>query len=256
MNIYLAGKMDENGAWRDALLGTEYDYDAKRVYPSWELIRWNEEMSEAPYPEWPLEPNTAVLGLHNYVGPYRVTWLNEPSRTANTGYFHGSSWNGQHGQMDHGHRQAIAVECSTAIQRADLVFAVLNRPDCFATLVEIGMASALGKFVYVLVHDDAVWSYDDYWFIDELPNVHIGSIGDHQPTISKWVHDGMLDAVLQWTARPEPTKPLSIVRAEQWKDEYTAVTRESLHAFNQIAKWSSDPRVRSEAQRMIKKIAG
>jgi hypothetical protein len=286
MRIYLAGKMDrEHGAWRDAILPSRYDAVLKDQAPGWVLISdadnpaWGGRDYRCSMP-WPVQPNRHVLNLHEYVGPYR-TDLAGSWEWKHYGEFHGSKVIGQHGSSNGEEDGLIVQECSKAISRADLLFAYINRPDCFGTLVEIGMAKASGVFTVVAVEDDAEWDWSDYWFtvaaadavIHPPAAVEIGpeppmapGIRWHTADDADWLGwserkaaertrvQGMLrDAIVLWTARPErPVQALSVVPAPATHAAFQEVAR----SFSQIARWSSDPRVRNEAERMLKRIAG
>lgn len=261
MKVYLAGKMDlEYGSWRDAILGTVYDYDAQRPMPRWEAVANNDlddVVNGYVKPEWPKAPNRHVLRLHDYVGPYRLTHV-RASESKWFGDFHGSSWKGQHGQMDPEEQQMIADECEAALRRADLVFAYINRPDCFGTLVEIGLARAFGKYVYVVFEDGAEWSWDDYWFVAFLADSEAQQwdvLGDNPPADpGERALAFFKDALIKWTGRPEQQRPLALV--SQQPETALALVADAARSFSQIARWSADPRVRDEAQRMLKRIAG
>lgn len=273
MNIYLAGKVDAtNGAWRDALLGKVYVPEARRYAPRWELVRnWDHDLNRAAVPpDWPTAPNTFVLDLHNYVGPYRVTYHDSEGSNKSTGYFHGTTWIGAHGQMEDGDKAEVVHHCKEAIQRSDLVFAYINTPDCFATLAEIGYAVALQKYVHVLVEEYAEWEYDDYWWIGQLVDQYVsghwwhiehpdcaedfggGPCGrPHRGDPADFIRDRFRDAIVQWTGRPNKPAPLALVQKfDNWERE-AATYGES---FYQIYKWTADPRVRNEAARMVERI--
>lgn len=242
LNVYLAGKIDRQyGSWRDALLGTHRDLWSLDRSPRWELPHQSPE-TDLPPPAWPTEPNHWVLDLHNYVGPYRIV---APAAPKHMGVFHGTEWIGQHGWMDPSMCEHITAACCAALRRADLVFAYINTPDCFGTLIEIGYAQALGKFVFVQTEDGAEWDGDDYWFAEMMtrgqrawyPTTDVKAIEDPAARICAMFREALI--------------------------EYAMYPHESMqgggHAevaasFANIAKWTSDPRVRNEAQRMLKRL--
>ncbi len=266
MRVYLAGKVDaEHGAWRDAILGRHYDYATGDKRPKWELVNHHgtfmEATDEYDYghvepPPWPTTPNAHVLGIHDYVGPYRLTYPD--SEPKSSGYFHGTTWLGQHGMIDD-HRAHIVLECQRALQRADFVFAYINSPDCFGTIAELGMAHQMGKYVALLVEDSVEWAWDDYWFVHELV-----AYVDHRsrtlwnPETDKetireegaFVLDSFREALVHWTGR-KPTPMLATVSTEQkLLDEMFRYGQ----SFHQISRWTSDPRVRTEAAKMAERI--
>jgi hypothetical protein len=266
MRIYLAGKMDAtHGAWRDEIIGTRYVAGVQRNFPAWELARKitrDYDLDELEVQPWPKAPNTAVLGIHEYVGPYRWTFAPIEPMAKHLGYFHGSEGYGNHGydMSDARGRRLIVSECEAAISRADLVFAYLNSPDCFGTLAEIGMAKAQGKFVYVAIEHTAEWEGTDYWFIEELADAYqSGRLDEDEGFGPDFKGDRIRgifkDAIVAWTARALRPAPLALVKEDE-SERLLYALREAAQSFSQIGRWSSDPRVRDEAQRMLRRIAG
>lgn len=262
MKIYLAGKMDaKHGAWRDGIIDTAYDRVAGHTRPRWELVLPGEFYdSEAPSAfVWPRQANTWVLGLHDFVGPYRSTFRKDWDPKYG-GYFHGTPCSGQHGMADQDeHRAPVVANCIDAIQRADLVFAYLNSPDCFGTLAEIGMARAMGKFTYLAIDESAMWDWDDYWFLEGIVSAFGRSWniwrGETPKSEKDRLRGYMQDALVKWTGRPEKSSPVALVQRDE-TEPYIRALQEAANSFSQIGRWSSDPRVRNEAQRMLKRIAG
>jgi hypothetical protein len=241
MRVYLAGKMDsKHGAWRDEIIGSAYHAASRKTLPRWILphaVDANYDLDDLSVPPWPWTENAFVLGIHEYVGPYR--WIFAPVEPQNKhlGYF----------------RRRIVEECSQAIGRADLVFAYLNSPDCFGTLVEIGMAKALGKFVYVAIEQDAEWDGTDYWFVQEMSDAGRFLLGAH--FVGQRLVGVFKDAIVAWTGRAPKLAPVELVRQDDSQRLLGALS-EAANSFAQIGRWSADPRVRNEAQRMLKRIAG
>jgi hypothetical protein len=292
MRIYLAGKMDAAyGAWRDALLESEpSDYRDGRKAPYWELVSNSQngdiDLAQLGVCPWPAGPNRRVLGLHEYVGPYRTTYAPKID-SKYTGYFHGSTVTGQHGMSNFDDHAAILQECWKAIRRSELMVAYVNTPDCFGTFAEIGIAKALGVYVVGTFERDAEWEDSDYWFVEQLCDAVVRVpkpivVGERPPDPlfaemprEEWGlvyeaekawrtrHDaerhrlrGMLrEAIVHWTARAEPVASAALVRQGD-DDRVLHALRESASSFAQIARWSADPRVRNEAQRMLRRIAG
>ena len=54
----------------------------------------------------------------------------------------------------------------------------------------------------------------------------------------------------------QPELDLGIDDDQAAPEQSHAALSESANAFAQIARWSSDPRVRAEAERMLRRIAG
>lgn len=265
MRIYLAGKIDdEYGAWRTGLVGSRYHPGAKRMLPHWLLPRSIDEdydSGDLDIQPWPTIQNRLVLGIHEYVGPYRWIFAPVTPEGKHLGYFHGSAGYGNHGydMANDEDREAIVAACLGAINRADLVFAYINRPDCFGTIAEIGMAKALGKFVFIAIADGSWWEGPDYWFIEELGSStrvlhdHLDE-GQHASESAR-VRSVFKDAIVAWTGRPERLAPVSLVHPDH-DERFLHILREVAASFSQIARWSADPRVREEATRMLRRIAG
>lgn len=295
MKVYLAGKMDdEHGAWRDAVVSDRYEAKAKGKVPGWVLLRdaddprWGTS-DERCFVPWPRSENRLVCGLHEYVGPYRTDIVGS-WQWKHYGEFHGSKVVGQHGSSN-GEEDGLIVEaCRDAIARSDLFFAYINSPDCFGTLVEIGLARAYGVFTVVAIEEGAEWDWSDYWFVASLCDatvptgepIKVGGCPEPPSSQRNWTApspewvaydadmDGYLarkdaehkrivgmvkDAIVCWTARPERKAPVAMVRQAAPEQSHAALS-ESANAFAQIARWSSDPRVRAEAERMLRRIAG
>jgi hypothetical protein len=269
MNVYLAGKVDpKNGAWRNAILGMDYAYDSrKRERVS--VPRW---ATETPYDDdwksvvnrWTPRPGI-VLGLHTYTGPYRqeirpdVDWKHK-------GEFHGVTTWGMHGDFHTpGAEDHIATEAKAAIERSDLIFAYLNTPDAFGTLLEIGYAAALGKFVSLVIHEDAMWSPEDYWFVMRFASMPAAYVlnprGDEWSPYEEFgscdyarvgsddegfvLKNELKNAFVAYSAKPNPTALMPVNTDDR-------LLAEAAHSFMQILRWTSDPRVRDEAERMLR----
>lgn len=265
MNIFLAGKMDaENGRWRDALLGTVYDYKAKKQRPRWEVVRTDAiddvVNDRGGPPSWPKEPNEMVLELHNYVGPYRITWEvdGEKPDSKYSGYFHGVLWRGGHGWMDGRDQNQIVKECREAIWRADFVFAYINSPDCFGTIAEIAIAHEMRKYVHLVVADGAEWNWDDYWYVGALANWVDTDTREVNEPEEVFILRRFKEALVMWTAgaftrTSLEQRNLALVATGQ-TGEPKGDLRDFAQSFSQIARWTSDPRVRNEAERMLRRL--
>lgn len=251
VNVFLAGKVDrQHGAWRGAIVGEHYvpvrvgELRETRWLPRWVLPavedeHWDGDM--AAKLRWPKQPNAWVLGRHNYVGPYRRLSPNaDPSWY---GEFHGNYGPGSHGQPDASLCEPIVEECLAGIRRADVVLAVVNTPDCFGTLAEIGYAHAMAKFVYLITGADSEWEWDDYWYVDQLATVREYAPDDGMAD-PVWIRGQCLEAINAWAAIGLPNQRPVPVPVPMTPDLAVA-------SFVNIARWTSDPRVRDEAQRMV-----
>lgn len=135
-SIYLAGKIGPND-WRHELLGHslrgtwEYDYDAEQMAPQWPVI------------------TNGVLGAFDYVGPYFISDDHGCGHGPNT---HGCGRDGVilcSPDQNLPKRPQVRDLCLTAINAADIVFAWLDDPTAYGTLVEIGYAKAHGKKIVI-----------------------------------------------------------------------------------------------------------
>lgn len=297
MKIYLAGKIcPQRGSWRDALIETRYDTTRRAEVPGWHLVRAEDDNSYVDSDghrvslPWPTAPNTRVLGLHEYVGPYRTVLASGTPEWKYYGEFHGSIVEGQHGASNGTDDDLIVAQCRAAIERADLVFAYINSPDCYGTLVELGMAVASNVFTVAAFERGVGWDWDDYWFTQEV----IDAVVDAPPTITvpdappleefckvqmgeplseafhraydeyatarDAEHDRvrhMLEAaIVRWAARP--SRPMAaVVPLYDQRQAYELVAQvEGRYArwIAEVAEWTSDPRVRSAANRLLRTV--
>lgn len=282
MRVFLAGKVDPRyGAWRNTLLDQvrvrdeRSDHGGFRWQPRWVLTR--EPMSSDDYPVWPQESNEWVLRKHQYVGPF-VVQPGEDWETKHTGNFHGNTWTGNHGDMDEADQKQIGEANRRAIRAADLCFCYLNTPDCFGTLVELGYAAAYRVFTYVLVSPDALWEWDDYWYAGQMADswsmlgqtpldrdltapADALSMGDRPSSPeqeARLVRTAFHHALGEWSTRPARTPTASQEEARRSQpgtarmtEAQKKLTIQLLDSFASIAQWTSDPRVRNEAARML-----
>ena len=162
-SIYLAGKIYKND-WRH------------EVAP----IRgvWGPPTGEERLTPWPVL-RESVLRTFDYVGPY--------FQADDHGCFHGRNSHGCDesncgGVYEAPTRADLQSRCFKAIQKADIVFAWLDDPTAYGTLVEIGYAKGLGKRV-VVATPDYNYAKGDMWF------AHVGSEVMWQPTAYKALVD-------------------------------------------------------------------
>lgn len=246
MNIYLAGKVDEKfGAWRNEILGSRYEpcsahRDCRR-FPQWILLV--ERVASGEFVEWrPWQPiPNSVLGIHTYTGPFRQV-LRQGEDMEHLGVFHGTTTEGMHGMTDPAMRRDIVFQAQRAIERSDVVFAYINSPDAYGTVAEIGYAAALGKFVAVVVDESAWFDWDDFWFVGDLAGWDAVFYDHDRDGGGKSISTFLKDALVAYGIWEQP-------RMLQSPRESRALV-EAAESFGQITRWTSDPRVRSEASRM------
>lgn len=250
MRIYLAGKMDKLGNWRDGLLlGPR-----RPTAPLWHAS-WPEEAADVPWETqatvaWPEGPNTLVLGTHDYTGPYRslLPWAD----SGISGILHGNEGRGQHGLIESEEdRNRIHALCMRGILRCDLFFAYINDFDSFGTFAEIGMAFALNKHVVLVEHEDAIGGGgygEDLWFV--------GACAHRHDVYSPTGRDGgpVAECAFLRTILLEEISRCSVrlAQVERRKQATQQMWDRATGSFQQILRWTSDPRVRDEARRMIR----
>lgn len=162
LNIYLAGKVSRR-CWRHSIV----DGLDSAIEGPLTNARHDSPVLEEGMLDWPVMP-AAIFGEHNYVGPYFF------SRT-HRGCFHGDDEHGvsassalldgcpPHSCYESARAEIVAT-CLAAMDRADLVFAWIDSPDCYGTIAEIGFAMRSGKRVWIA----GPRRYRDLWFVYEL----------------------------------------------------------------------------------------
>lgn len=164
LSIYLAGKI------RPCLNKGVHDWRL-------DIVAGLEGMAYAPWMQewltrhtaWPMLPR-AVFDRFHYVGPFFTdlsdTWGGHGGPLA---YVHGvcpgEMPGASHGGDRPTTRQRVTRLCLQAIAQADLIFAWIDRPDCYGTLFELGYAKALGKRVAVR------FARGDFWTQMERPEL-------------------------------------------------------------------------------------
>lgn len=242
MKIFLSGKVDELfGSWRDDLLGIDHEWDKSihetRTIPKWVIRSSYDCLDTKRIQDWPCIPHV-ILGTHDYTGPYRqvITGYDE---SENCGYFHGVATIGSHGYMDTGDREVVVERCKKAIDDSDMVFCYLNTPDCFGSMVEIGYAAAQNKFIAIAVDDgDGGLSEqgDDVWFaLTLVQHTDYFRAGNEKD----FLRNSLLNAISKRSA---------------WQPHKDTRLGEVAYSMSMIYRWSSDPRVRTEAKRMLDKL--
>lgn len=166
LNIYLAGKVSQD-CWRHSIV--EGLSDAIDACPG---RCGNRFVVEESMFRWPVL-HRAILGEHSYVGPYFF------NREQHVGVScHGDDEHGcgaESALLDNGTephnwedaRQFVVAACLAAIQKADLVFAWIDSPDCYGTVAELGFAQAAHKTIWIA----GPRRFRDLWFVYELSNL-------------------------------------------------------------------------------------
>jgi hypothetical protein len=209
-----------------------------------------------------------VLGAHAYTGPYRLDDMERNASKA-VGWIHGTIWGGQHG-CPNGWEAYLVAQNRAAIARADLVFAYINTPDCYGTLLDLGYAQGLGKFTAAVVdsagcHIAPPRCQGDGWPLSYAMHAadYGGYAASHPAPTSDW--NDLRAEVTSTGIRvvlPEPEACVDIVcELQKALAAYTATLPATAtvapgvrQSFRNIAQWTSDPRVRAEAQRMLTRL--
>lgn len=263
MKVYLAGKIDDvHGAWRNDLIAKRVNMDLKKNVPGWVYFTPERRVGFSDNPnQWPDSGWSKVLDKFDYTGPYRHEVISDDKDWSNLGVYHGTEWAGSHGEIyDEGAKRFITRSCLKAIVESDVVFAYLNHPDCFGTLVELGYATAFRKYIALVIHyTDAKWEWSDYWFVENLAHYTalvgrpVYSYGSDTviPPETVDIAREFERAIVDWASiERKPEQPSGSSPAPSG----LAPIQESALAFASIVRWTSDPRVRDEAQRMLKRL--
>ena len=159
-SFYLAGKITGT-TWRDSIVPDWSEENHSRSY--WEAYEEYESFKtlseeDGSYKTWSVVLNACTacgVNLH-YTGPWWKDQLGHGS-SADSRHPHGYSQCVQ-GEIKSSEIESLRVEVSgaiqVAIQRADLVFAWIDGPDCYGTILEIGYARAMDKAVVVAFSEE------------------------------------------------------------------------------------------------------
>lgn len=148
-SVYLAGKISQND-WRSGFHGlSAYDSDAYS-------------------PQNMAELSVDVDDELTITGPFFIA--------CDHGCYHGD---GRHGVGAVGNsyewggcmgtfftKDDVLSVCKRQIDRAEIVFAFIDKPDCYGTLAEIGYAHAKGKEIIIYFADEKLKT--EMWFADKM----------------------------------------------------------------------------------------
>lgn len=163
--VYLAGKIYAN-CWRhDIVKGLgRYGSDAWNPY--------------TPPANWPVLAGGVLDGLADYAGPYFVGCDHGCAHNCSTHALTGDGCISDGGLDLLTARERSYKLRRGAMSRSSIVFAYIDRPDCFGTLVELGWASAQGKTIWLCFPDPAPSWVDDMWFVQQSATL----VGHGDPT--------------------------------------------------------------------------
>jgi hypothetical protein len=127
--VYLAGKMGARFDWRG------------RIMPMAERLGYSVQKGSTGMIGVTLEKTEII-----FTGPFPAGSIDEG--------MHGS-YSGHHvDSFSKKHLGAVTTASKSGIERSEIVCAHINSLDCFGTLVEIGIAKALGKHLSVTINED------------------------------------------------------------------------------------------------------
>lgn len=97
---------------------------------------------------------------------------------------HSNEWGGCMGNFFT--RDDVLNICKGQIDRAEIVFAYINKDDCYGTLAEIGYAHAQGKDIVVVFSNDELKK--EMWFADKMQQ-RTGKISN------EWIEEQLLSRI-------------------------------------------------------------
>lgn len=188
--VYLAGKITKNG-WRNDVIGRTQT----RFMDGWPGNEWADDVLHGGWSPWLPEPSLLEAGPpFDVTGPFFVTCdhgcAHNNSTHATVG---GCIATGSDGEAWR-HREAVRQLCFKAIDQSDIVFAWLDDPTAYGTLVEIGYAHGTGKCV-VVAEPDYNWGGIELWFGRHgtafYPGVHSSDGGPVAQLVAtvEWWHE-------------------------------------------------------------------
>jgi hypothetical protein len=140
-HVYLAGKF--NSDWRASICA-----DAIHSWDSWSGC---------------YEHQSLTYGFHYYAGPYRASQRGEhigdiPCTHARSGVLADDQddhvFESEYNDEQVYDANEVFNRCCNAIQQCTAMFAWIDSLDCYGTLAEIGFAHALGKPIFLGIHQD------------------------------------------------------------------------------------------------------
>ena len=182
LNIYLAGKIGPEHRWREKICGRNTDGESP-IHLGSECTPCGgfQDMDWTPV-------QGVVLGVHNYTGPFYTTGCTHGNPCGGVddedshGVYAQEELGAHDGQI--GTRAPVVVRlCRAAIKASDALFAWIDSPDCYGTIVEIGYALALGKKVWV----SGPKMYRDMWFIYEAADIRRFDFSDPRDALRQCI---------------------------------------------------------------------
>ena len=154
IRVYAVGKISQNG-WRNQLFS---------------IVDWVDDVDHPEGTPWPAETRIKDLPGAVYVGPHFLS--------DDHGCYHGSNTHGVSaggaacGDAYRGlNRPEVARRCLEAVDRSTHVFAWIDDPTAYGSLVELGYARALGKQTHIYMSDERP-DLADLWFAGQVAHAH------------------------------------------------------------------------------------
>lgn len=202
MKLYLAGKIAPND-WRHSLIHNlrNWDYELGLGDSAYTSI------FEDRVIKWPVWPN-AILGGHDYVGPYFTSCDHSCAHSGNNhGVFGGCAMPHDESAV----RRQIYFQCRGAILICDAVFAWIESPDCHGTIWELGFASAHAKPIFIA----GPKYFDELWFT--YSSATQIAFQDADELRREWDSLAFLREFLLWCAGGRPDHR-AYINSDEWRD--------------------------------------
>lgn len=215
LKIYLAGKISKH-CWRHGVVtglrnayndvgSTDHDGGHRTQRNPWPILR------------------RAVTGGFDYVGPYFTSCDHGCAHHKVFPPFdskHGTDGGGLHGLQEEmcvtaAQPETVVSLCLEAIRVADIVFAWIDAPDCYGTIVEIGYAAALNKVIAVSFAPDFSFRTREAMWLAEAcgRRVPASSVPDALLKLRSWIDQGVVRiSGQQWRGEPATDKQIGLLR--------------------------------------------
>lgn len=184
--FYLAGAVSGE-SWRDEVCSHDDEYECV----GGDFQEWG-RVSLLAGADWNPVPK-GVLGCHRLCGPFvssKVIGRDHDPLWVGTN-FDGSNHGWVDLDIEHGDyplRADLADQCVAAILAADVVFAYLTAPDCYATIFELGLAYQAGKKIWVAESEQFCRRWrDDFWFALNFAS----TLGKHKAPVVGGARDSL-----------------------------------------------------------------
>jgi hypothetical protein len=164
-SVYLAGKIATND-WRNRFCYYRHIPDYPEEIPYWSAIVDDSITITGPF------FISCDHGCYHGDGKHGVGAVNS---------LHSDEWGGCMGNFFT--RDDVLNICKRQIDRAEIVFAYINKDDCYGTLAEIGYAHAQGKDIVIVFSSDELKK--EMWFADKMQQ-RSGNIS------SRWINEQLV----------------------------------------------------------------